>query len=114
MSSILRDCRIGDKNDTYFDDQLVMYINTIFSQLYRMGVGPEKPFEITGDTEFWEDWDADPRLFAVRTYVTNKVLLAFDPPANGTVVESIKSVIDEAEFTLRCNTREIRKEKLDE
>lgn len=113
--SILADCRrlvhIADPEDTFFDDELIIYINSVFTQLYRMGVGPATPFAIKGDTENWEDFHPDPRLYSVRTFVGEKVRLHFDPPSSSTVTDAIKQIVDEAEFTLRVNMRDIRKEE---
>ena len=104
MSSILLDIRkmIGP-SETYehFDTDLIIHINSAFMILKQLGVGPEKGFRITGDTEQWSDFVPDEDyLDLVKTYVYLRVRLAFDPPQHGALLESIQNQIREAEWRL--------------
>ena len=87
---------------THFDPDIIMHINTVFMVLNQLGVGPEKCFVIEDDTSTWEDFLGrnNQGIEAVKTYVYLKVRVVFDPPANGTVMKSIESAINEYEFRL--------------
>lgn len=85
-----------------FDDQLIMYINSVLSVLRQLGVG-NSIFRITGSTETWnqliateDDLDVD----EVQTYVYMKVRLLFDPPTNSVVMDALKQSIAEFEYRL--------------
>lgn len=87
---------------TAFDDQLIMLINTQFSTLHQLGVGPDDGFEITGDTETWADYLSNNKLLnLVITYVHLNVRLLFDPPTNSFAVDAVRKAIDE--YTWRIN-----------
>lgn len=42
-----------DEGYTHFDADIVMHINSVFSILTQMGVGPANGFSITGKDEGW-------------------------------------------------------------
>lgn len=84
-----------------FDDQIVMYINSVFSTLHQLGVGPDEGFSIEDESTTWSAYITDPNLNFVKTYVHLNVRLLFDPPANSFAVDAIKNQIDE--FTWRIN-----------
>lgn len=89
----------------HFDADLIMHINSVFSILTQMGVGPASGFSITGYTEKWSDFIADEsdtyKLFPqVKSYMYLKVKLMFDPPLSSSVTESINRQISELEWRL--------------
>lgn len=85
----------------HFDADLITHINSVFSILAQIGVGPSKGFKITGATETWDDFIQDEDLIqSTKTYVYKKVKLMFDPPDRSAVMESTKSVINELEWRL--------------
>lgn len=87
---------------TPFDTDIITHINTVFANLAQMGVCPsEKGFQIEDSSTEWSEFTDDDMLINnVKTYVYLKVRLIFDPPANGTIIESIKSQINELEYRL--------------
>ncbi|MGN1394182.1 MAG: hypothetical protein ACI4V7_09180 [Succinivibrionaceae bacterium] len=93
---------LGIDNDCKsFDDQLVMHINSVFTILKRMGVGPSEGFSIKGETERWEDFIQDDiDLESVKSYMHLKVRLIFDPPNGSAMMEAIKENIKELEWSL--------------
>ena len=103
--SILRTVRklVGlYEDDTSFDTDLLIYINTAFQALNEIGIGPEEVFSVEDESTLWTDFTKDTIIPVdpVKTYVCNKVKLAFDPPANTNITQSIQRVIDEAEWRL--------------
>lgn len=85
----------------YFDDDLVMHINSVFATLAQLGVGPSKGFNIYDSSETWDDFTADKyELAPVKSYVFLKVKLLFDPPTNSAVTSSMERQISEFEWRL--------------
>lgn len=89
------------KDDKNFDTDIIIHINTVFTILNQMGVGPEDGFRIKDDTTKWNEYILDDKkLDDVITYIYLKVKLIFDPPLNGTVINAIKESISELEWRL--------------
>ena len=91
-----------DEKDTHFDPDIIMDINSVFSILTQMGVGPSKGFSIMDEDAEWKDFlESDPDKFSmVRSYMHLKVKLLFDPPLSGAAIEAIKEQIKELEWRL--------------
>ena len=89
------------EDDTSFDVDIIMHINSAFFRLNQLGVGPATGFFITDNTKTWEDFlESRTDLEAVKTYVYQKVRLVFDPPQSSFLVEAIKDSIKEFEWTI--------------
>ena len=85
----------------HFDPDLIMHINSVFSILTQMGVGPANGFSIASDGEKWTDFtDELPKFSLVKSYMHLKVKLLFDPPLSSAVIESINKQISEFEWRL--------------
>lgn len=85
----------------HFDADLVMHINSVFSILTQLGVGPTEGFVINDKTAAWSDFISnDAALQLVKSYVYLKVRLLFDPPLGSGVIESINRQISEFEWRL--------------
>jgi len=93
---------LGLEDDyTAFDPDIVMYINSALSTLTQLGVGPVEGFSISDKTALWVTFmGSDPRLNAVKTYVTLRVRLLFDPPQSGYAVTMMQEQIKEHEWRL--------------
>ena len=87
-------------DDTYFDADIIVHINSVLFLLNQLGVG--KPgFSITDSTSVWSDFiEGDMDLNAVISYVYLRVKLLFDPPLNSSVVASMEKTISELEWRL--------------
>lgn len=105
MDSILTSIKklLGITEDcTDFDIDIVMHINSVFSVLTQLGVGPSEGFAIEDDKDTWDEFMSDnPKLNMVKTYIYQKVRLSFDPPSNSTVLASMERMIQELEFRLK-------------
>lgn len=103
--SILADVKkllgIPDSND-HFDKDLIFFINMAFATLYQLGVGPkDKAYKIIGVENKWDEFiQGETNIENVKTYVYMKTRLAFDPPATGAGMESLKELIKESEWRL--------------
>lgn len=107
MESILKSIKkllgISDE-ETNFDSDLIMHINSVFAILNQMGVGPSKCFEIIDDTAVWSDFiEEDASFNNVKTYIYLKVRLVFDPPLSSSVLSAIERQISELEWRLNVN-----------
>lgn len=83
-----------------FDTDIVMHINSTFSVLTQLGVGPETGFEIADETQTWDQFVTGPRLNWVKTFMFLNVKLIFDPPQTGFAIAAIERQIKELEFRL--------------
>jgi len=86
-----------------FDQDIVMHINSVFSTLNMLGVGPVDGFMIEDEGKTWSQFVGnDPRLNHVKTYVYLRVRLLFDPPSTGFHVSAMKEQIQELEWRLNA------------
>lgn len=104
MESILSSIKnlLGISEDDHsFDQELRIHINSVFSILNQLGVGPDEPFILDDETHTWNEFiGKNKRIEMVKSYVYLKVLLIFDPPQSSSRVDSIKRQIDEYEWRL--------------
>lgn len=86
---------------SHFDDQLIMDINSVFSTLWQLGVGPDYGFSIQDDSELWSEYlDQNKLLNLVKTFMFMSVKLMFDPPSNSFALSSMKEQIKEQEWRI--------------
>ena len=86
---------------THFDADLIMHINTVFTILNQLGVGPSYGFRIEDADDEWGDFlDDQVTLESVKTYMAMKVKLMFDPPASSSVMEATNRMVGELEWRL--------------
>ena len=84
-----------------FDTDIIVHINSAFSSLTQLGVGPQDGFFIKDETDLWTDFiQDDKRLEFVKTYIYLKVKLVFDPPLSSSVLDAMNRQINELEWRL--------------
>lgn len=94
---------------TVFDLDIMTHINSAFSTLEQLGVGPANGFMIEDSTAEWGDLlGTDPRLNSVKTYVYLRVRLLFDPPATSFVITAMQEQLREIEWRLNVSVEPIR------
>lgn len=105
MESILNSIKklLGIAEDyDHFDSDIIMHINSVFTTLTQLGVGPEDGFSINDEAEKWEDFLPEDRMIhSVKSYMFMKVKLMFDPPLSSAVIECTKEQIKEMEWRLQ-------------
>ena len=90
-----------DEDETHFDPDVIMHINSTFSTLNDMGVGPDETFSISDKNAVWDDFmEEAPDFNDVKTYIYLKVKMIFDPPSSSSVMDAYKRQIDELEWRL--------------
>lgn len=104
MDSILTSIKklLGiDPDYTHFDADLILHINSVFSILNQLGVGPSTGFAIADSYAVWTDFLGESlKLELVKTYVSLKVKLIFDPPLSSAAMEAVKEQIKELEWRI--------------
>lgn len=91
---------IGDDYE-YFDEDIIMHINSVLMILNQLGIGPEAGFSISDEYSTWSEFTEKlSMLEALKTYVYMRVRLMFDPPSSSFVINSIENQIKELEWRL--------------
>lgn len=105
MDSILTSVKksLGiDSEYEHFDEILIFHINSVFSILTQLGVGPDGGFSITDRSTTWDEYMPDgAKLQFVKTYLGLKVRVIFDPPLSSGVLDAIKTQIQELEWRIQ-------------
>ena len=101
LTSIKKLLGIEEEYD-HFDADIIMHINSVFTILNQLGVGPSEGFRIEDETTTWDEFiPRNSNLYeSVKSYIFLKVKLLFDPPLSGTVMECYNRQISELEWRL--------------
>lgn len=91
----------SDSGYDVFDTDIIVFINSAFSTLAQLGVGPAKGFRIKGSEETWNDYLGDAEdLESVKAYIYMKVKMLFDPPSSSFVMKAMEDSCKEIEWRL--------------
>jgi len=83
-----------------FDPEITIHINSVFSVLYQLGIGPPG-FSIEDDADLWSDFLPTGNVLSmVRNYMGLKVKSQFDPQTTSFGITASKEQIDELENRL--------------
>lgn len=86
---------------TAFDEDVLLHMNSAFSTLSQLGVGPSGGITVDSDTITWDELSLPPdQLNMVRTYIYLKTKLLFDPPGTSFHLDAMNEQIDEQEWRL--------------
>lgn len=100
LDSTKKSLGVGAEYDV-FDQDITMHINSVFTTLQQLGIGPAEGFAIEDAAATWDTFlEASPLLNAVKQYVFYKAKLAFDPPAMSFHVTAIEKQIQELEWRM--------------
>lgn len=117
LKSTKKVLQIGD-DDNSFDLDIMTHINSAFSTLNDLGVGPEAGFTIEDDAPEWEDFlpgaeDVEDKvqLSRTKTFVFLHCRLLFDPPATTFHLNAAQEQLNE--LTWRLNVRREGEEWVD-
>jgi len=97
--------------DASFDLDIITHINTAFSTINDLGVGPPGGFVIEGEDEEWESFfpnEDDPykmkvMLAKVKAVVHLRAKMLFDPPTVAYMLTAHQEQLREAEWRLNVN-----------
>lgn len=86
---------------TAFDEDIIMHINTAFSTLNQLGVGPAEGYAIADATDIWSEFlGTDLRLNNIKSYIYMRVRLMFDPPSTSYMITSMQNQIEQLEWRI--------------
>lgn len=85
-----------------FDEELVMYINSVFPTLFQIGYDPARDFMIDGEDQTWDELVLEDFgiISLIKTYIYAKVRMLFDPPTSSFVLESLTNQAKEMEWRI--------------
>jgi hypothetical protein len=93
--------------DTSFDDVIIMHINSVFSTLTQLGVGPDQGFSIDDANVLWSSYlNNDERFNNVKSYMYLRVRLLFDPPATSFATTAFEKQIEQLEWRINMQREE--------
>lgn len=90
-------------SEDYFNDDIIIHINSAFNRLFQLGVGPkDKPFKITSDETSWDEFYGGVSDYEmVKEYVYLYVRILFDTSTMSSyVLNSIQSKLTELEWLM--------------
>lgn len=90
-----------DEEYSAFDHDIITHINSAFSILLQLGVGPSEGFEITGAEEVWDSFvvPAEQKSL-VKSYLYLRVRMLFDPPATSFGIAAMERQLADYEYRL--------------
>lgn len=88
--------------DTAFDGELILWINSALMRLRQLGVGRKGGYRISDETDTWSEFLNDSEsMEMVKSYVSLSVKLMFDASSmTPSVIEAIERQINEIEWCL--------------
>lgn len=100
LTSVKKICNVDDAY-TAFDLDFVLQINSVFAILNQLGIGPDDGFEIEDKTTTWDEYlTGNLLLNGVKTYMTLRVRMWFDPPQTSHHLTAMQNQISEFESRL--------------
>jgi hypothetical protein len=93
---------------TVFDLDIITHINSAFSILTQLGVGPADGFMIDDATAVWTDFMAEDFQYnSVKSYDFLRVRQLFDPPSTSYLISAVERQIQELEWRLNVHREEM-------
>ena len=92
----------------HFDQQILFHLNSILAILPQIGVGPKEGFIVEDDTATWDELIGEvesPNLYLyVKSYVSLRVRLLFDPPTSSGAIDAMERQMRELEWRITVTT----------
>ena len=89
--------------DTSFDVNVIMSINTALTILMDLGLTEVEDEIVTDDDMTWDDLlGGRTDIEYVKTYIYQKVKMIFDPPTSTAAIDAMQRSISELEWRI-CN-----------
>jgi hypothetical protein len=100
LESVKKAVNVGP-NDTAFDSDIIMHINSTFADLTQIGIGPDDGYMIEDATPTWEDYlGTNKHLNSVQSYMFLRVRRLFDPPGTPHHLNAMDEEIKKFEWRL--------------
>lgn len=92
---------LDSEEDTAFDTDIIVHINSAFGVLEQLDIGPSGGFFITDNSSKWSDYSTNEKqIHLVKTYIYLFVRKTLDPPSSGFVLDAINKDLKEYEWRL--------------
>lgn len=85
---------------TEFDVDILMAVNSVMFTLYTLGVGPTSPFVVEDASQTWDELLGEDPVGGVRAYVNIRSRMLFDPPTNNQVKQALDDEAKELEWRI--------------
>jgi hypothetical protein len=86
---------------TPFDLDVITHINSTFSILDQLGVGPTGGFFIENEKATWSDFEVpENQLNLIKTYMFLRVRNLFDPPTTSFLIDATNKQLQEYEWRI--------------
>lgn len=96
-------------DDTSFDEELLMHINSVFATLNQLGVGPDDGFYIDDADVEWDTYPVSKHILnQVKIYMGLCIRLIFDPPESSFAMDALKEQRDEKGWRLQVQAEDER------
>lgn len=94
-----------DASYTQFDLDIMTHINSVFSRLTELGIGPAEGFMIEDEFSTWDEFigETDLVLSQVKSYVYLRVRMLWDPPSTSYHIGAINDEIKQMEWRLNTH-----------
>lgn len=89
-----------DEEYTAFDLDITLHINSVFSTLHQLGVGPDEGFMVEDKTTMWHSFMTSAYLNSVKSYMFLRVRILFDPPTTSFAIDAMTNQSKELEWRL--------------
>lgn len=104
-----------NEDDSAFDGEIILHINTAFMILRQLGVGPTTPFSIEDSTSLWSSFTTDEAILPmVKSYVALKVRTLFDPPTSSSLATALDNALKEYEWRLNIEADKYEVEEVEQ
>lgn len=100
LTSVKKLLGIAEEYDS-FDMDLIMHINSVFTILTQLGVGPAEGFTISNAETQWSEFIDNAAVESVKSYMYVKIKPIFDPPASSAAMEALNRMASELEWRLQ-------------
>ena len=106
LTSLKKTLGLADA-DTSFDEDIILFANSVFATLNQLGVGPADGFAIEDKVPTWDTFlGTDKRKNNVKQYVQMRVRMAFDPPSTSYHQTAMADQIKELEWRINAYREE--------
>ena len=84
-----------------FDSSILMHINSVFSTLTQLGIGPAIGYEIEDSIPTWSQYfNGNARLNFIKSYMFLRVRSLFDPAGSRFILSALEAHIKELEWRI--------------
>lgn len=88
--------------DTAFDADILVFINSSIAVLRQIGVGPEDPLLVVDKDTEWSALTEDETILSMsKVYIHLSTKISFDPPGSSFIIDAFKKVADEYLWRLK-------------